>query len=1435
MEENRAELIFPFGGLNDSEALTDQPEATTTEAVNVRPYDPVTGRRRGAQRPGLKNYNASALVADTRVQSLLPVPYAQNRLNYSELSTPTQDWAVVTPSQGTASAMTVDKNGYIYVFDGTTGVVKYNADGTKLATMPLPASVGAAATKRVAVDEFGHVFAGVSGVNGSLVQRWKLTEDDVYQLSWLLEVPGILRDMKIINDLLYVAQDNGPYLDVTALSEITVYAGLQSDYTPPEIWQKDVPHPLHAFDVTSSGALYWTAAPNAERLGTSGGGGTYAESQVDWTPLRMTNIASRLHHWMDAAYIPEQSTGIEHLDYVNSGKSIPSITARTDAPYSDVGVSAHDTSARAMEGPDDTWAKIQTGVNASKNEPFRRSGPQYLAQAWGQLPALVFTQRALLVNGGVGQDQGSMQVAEGGCSLVSNYNRKDDAALDDLKLSLTDSLEQNRAPIPGHENARWVFALCGRVDFDESPGRSVVFTICDRGFEDDVEPGGSAIITMMANADQSGDGTTHAAASGNVTIFIKGATFTTADESSDTVETDWAPFDLDAIDAAGRFILTIVMDHGTRKGAIRINGRAVDSFTVTDASTFSFMSRGRDQMHNANNENLPAGRMILGGPTPGHNWNPDDKFLDQTGDYPHIAFNAWQNFAEEWQPPWISGIAHDAFGGNVAGTTSASGAYVVGHKCGHFSGEICEMITVLADSSGTTPGTINDVSTKLAPVKTSGATGQTAETGEANCNTLDADGTKSDAENLEGYLAWKWGIASVLPASLGTPHEGLQDRHPFYAAPPASASTTVVGYDNSAYTQALISNEGITGKVTPNGDGLWAVHGGGMGYGLVANEDNEVFTVGPVQADSVNPSTGTPEPSVQARKIVDQGSAVSTDPADGAWTYDRLVGEPDLTSEEIGRYPKLVVDSSDNLYWPIANTSKANHVRRLDGSTGAENWKYSISNQCQAFGVALPPTTPTYDDDTVTGPEFVYICSDNGEQDGTQDLALPQLHKIRQILAEQNIDSGTSARAVKLAAVVNGGIYEVTSTTSALATNGASALDGGSAFISGVTAFSKGYFTDGLAYKQYDPKAGEVSDWAAEKGEIPPRAKLIGFWRGRMVLARDPEDPQDWHMSALGDADDWDKNPAILTATMAISGNNARCGKMPDAVNAIIPYSDDLLLFGCDSNIYRLTGDPMAGGQLDSVSTVTGVAFGEAWCKDPEGIIYFFGSRGGVYAMSPQGEIQSLTQARIERRLQDIDLERYRIKLVWNDREQGLHVYQCPFYFDGVVLKAWYWDKRNNAWFEDELASSAKQVASTCVMDGDSYDDRRLLIGCEDGVVRMYDNEIATDDGDRVDSRVLFGPMVVEQSSMKTRFCKLGIELASDQNGAEYDWYVGRAADERGDPVRSGVLNSGSNGYPGGMFKGTSAWVRLRNGADAQRWALEAMSLSAYPAGRKRL
>jgi hypothetical protein len=310
--------------------------------------------------------------------------------------------------------------------------------------------------------------------------------------------------------------------------------------------------------------------------------------------------------------------------------------------------------------------------------------------------------------------------------------------------------------------------------------------------------------------------------------------------------------------------------------------------------------------------------------------------------------------------------------------------------------------------------------------------------------------------------------------------------------------------------------------------------------------------------------------------------------------------------------------------------------------------------------------------------ENLYIVGGNA----TADNFVERLLLVR---SESDV-SEPSPRAQALLAVSNGKIKRVDSINGiqspvAAGTLPQPELDPDAPYVDSAILFGKVYFADGINYRVYDPRNDIVTSWdAQDAGSLPNRCKLLANWRGRAVLARGADDPHNWHMSEQGAPNNWDNFPPVSTATQAISGNNARAGLCPDLVNSLIPYNDDLLLFGCDSSLWMMRGDPMAGGVFDLVSDVTGVAFGRSWAKDPEGNLYFFGSRGGVYIMRPGGIPASMTQATIERRLTEVDLGQFYVEMFWNTYDDGLHLFLMPFTDTATHTKHFFWERRTGAW-----------------------------------------------------------------------------------------------------------------------------------------------------------
>ncbi len=358
-------------------------------------------------------------------------------------------------------------------------------------------------------------------------------------------------------------------------------------------------------------------------------------------------------------------------------------------------------------------------------------------------------------------------------------------------------------------------------------------------------------------------------------------------------------------------------------------------------------------------------------------------------------------------------------------------------------------------------------------------------------------------------------------------------------------------------------------------------------------------------------------------------------------------------------------------------------------------------------------------------PEFIYFT-----QRGNEPTLYDQMIRKHRIVAATSIlGENQSPRANKLISVNNGSLYTVN--TPSQEGDSYTAIEGGVSVLSAEAAQiqwtqhqGKLYFVDGQRVIVYDPLLDTVEDLESkDAGEVPKKPRLIASWRNRLILARTIDEPHNWHMSAIGDPENWDYFPALPVVTQAVSGNNARAGLASDLVNTLIPYNDDLMIMGGDHSIARMTGDPMAGGQIDVVSQTIGMAFGASWTIIPDGTLFFVSTEGRIFQMAPNGQIQKISNKFVEdAMLEDWNDALYRVKLVWNNKDDGLHVLFLPGAQGGeggsssLAMNALFWERVNNAWWRDNFAEDVTPY-SAVVRDGDQPQDRTVLFGTSNGTV----------------------------------------------------------------------------------------------------------------------
>ena len=464
------------------------------------------------------------------------------------------------------------------------------------------------------------------------------------------------------------------------------------------------------------------------------------------------------------------------------------------------------------------------------------------------------------------------------------------------------------------------------------------------------------------------------------------------------------------------------------------------------------------------------------------------------------------------------------------------------------------------------------------------------------------------------------------------------------------------------------------------------------------------------------------------------------------------------------------------------------------------------------------------------------------EQIGSLAWLVSDLNQIT-IVGTPVVQSSSSGRIVYLVAVQQGKVYyaEAGATSWTEATDNATPTPplNTSGVIRSAANGLKLYFADGTNEVYFDPSTLSVENWAESAGTLPVdgsgnRPRLIATWRGRTVLSGVLEDSQNWFMSAVNDATNWDYSPASTTPTQAIAGNNAPQGLIGDVINGLCPYNDDVLIFFGDHTIYMMRGDPLSGGSIDLVTSAIGGVWGTPWCMDPQGAIYFFSNLCGIYRMDPySGQFDRISRA-IDNILEDIDTGKNNIRLAWNDRYQGFHVFITPTAnaLAGEDAFHLFWEARTDSWWKDTFANYRHNPLAVHTFDGNLPGDRTVIIGSWDGIVRSIDDTATTDDGHDIESSVWIGPILSrEMDDMLLQ--EVQAMLGETSGDVTYSIHTGNTPEEAlaSEAVFSDTWSAGRNPNMDAHCAGHAVYIKITS---TNRWAMESIRLKVQGKGKIR-
>lgn len=380
------------------------------------------------------------------------------------------------------------------------------------------------------------------------------------------------------------------------------------------------------------------------------------------------------------------------------------------------------------------------------------------------------------------------------------------------------------------------------------------------------------------------------------------------------------------------------------------------------------------------------------------------------------------------------------------------------------------------------------------------------------------------------------------------------------------------------------------------------------------------------------------------------------------------------------------------------------------------------------------------------------------------------------------------------------------------------------------------YFRVWRVPKFYNVHADRMEPWAAKVGlgSVPLGQRSVFRYRDRMVMfGRD----SGVYMSRSGDPFDWDYGADPDDASRAVFFAAAEAGGTGERIVGGAPFSDDYCLFWTSNTAWILRGDPAAGGQLDQIADSSGIVWPDAWCKDPDGAIYWL-SRNGVMRFDGQSA-RVFSALRIPRKLLSVDGATARVSMAYDRRDQGIHLYVTDVgggapdhYWIDVSAQAFWPVSFPDSGFNPLFAAAYVGVAS----------GSDVLLACSDGYIRRYGDGATQDDGVSFESYVDLGPYLLGSSPGRHgKLMAITAALAGFTQSAGVTYEI-RAADSPEEAANAAVdydgswLTAGRNPLSWPKLLGEAAIIRVK-GVPGARWGLESVSVAAMDSGplRKRV
>ena len=536
------------------------------------------------------------------------------------------------------------------------------------------------------------------------------------------------------------------------------------------------------------------------------------------------------------------------------------------------------------------------------------------------------------------------------------------------------------------------------------------------------------------------------------------------------------------------------------------------------------------------------------------------------------------------------------------------------------------------------------------------------------------------------------------------------------------------------------------------------------------------------------------------------------------------------------RTPRPAIDAAGDFYQPLSILTAGNMVFHRSGETGALVRLHRLgggSSDYQANAVAVDSN----DEDLLpaTGPEHIWVAAGNTDSAGAVLDTRATQYKTEWIASTPN---GDNTRTTTTIVVSGGKVYDMSAGGAATALETSPSFTPTAKSVQAIEMFGEVFLCDNGTYRVVNLRKGSVEVWEPDTaGEMPDGARLLTKYRGRAVMARTKTDPHGLYASAHGDPYDWDVARSLTDITGAFEGVSTK--RNPDMVQALCPFYDDFLIIGGASSITQLKGDLSAAGSIDLFTDATGIAYGQSYALSPDGLLYFFGSRGGVWVMQPGTDGRSnppveISEHTVGREMANVDLSLFEPHLTWDLDRNGLHVmliYIGPG-SSPTSPRHWFYDASKRAWWPVTFGSSLALPTAMWTQQGDTKADRAVMLGFADGELRKWDDSAADDDGVAIDSYVVMGPIGDPLREYGIHELQMGVSKLGGR--VRYQVFASDDPEELGSSIHSGSAPTGFSGSIRASGLGSSLWIKVGSATLEESWGLNELGLSVADNGARR-